>query len=73
MPERIYVKTEELVGIIDTKLVNILSIANKIRDTWTGNKTINSFSEYLALDKTTKDASRAIQDCYDVVKKLKGN
>ena len=68
MPERVTIKTEDLVGIIDTYMQNIQSRAKKLQQTWEEYHTIQSFSEFRDLEQVFNNTQQILQNCINAIK-----
>lgn len=68
MPERVTVKTEDLVGIIDYHEQLIHSHADQVRELWREYHTIQSFSEFRALEEAFDLAQITLKKCINAIK-----
>jgi hypothetical protein len=68
MPNRVSVKTEDLVGIIDAHAKNIGGRTNTLIGIWREYAEVNSFTEFRALEESFSATAQILQDCIDILK-----
>jgi len=68
MPQRVSIKTQDLINIIDTYAQNISGRGLHLMKTWEEYHTIRSFSEFRSLEEAFSTAANALQDCIDILK-----
>jgi len=73
MAQRVSIKTEDLVGILDTHVQNIWSRGIVLKDTWNEYRNIKSFTEFRELEEVFSNACHNLRLCIDTLKDYKEN
>ena len=68
MPNRVSVKTEDLIGIVDSFAQNIAGRSTTLVGIWREYNTVKSFSEFRALEESFSTAAVVLQECIDILK-----
>ena len=73
MAQRVSIKTEDLVGILDSNVRNIKSCGIVLEDSWREYQNVKSFVEFRELEEIFTDAYSNLRLCIDTLKDYKEN